>query len=173
MKNKFYKNDKLLLHAFIIVDVVAIAYLAIGIILGIVNIVIGAISGTVDTIIFGVVLIIAIPIFDFIIWVLLKVTLNLFCDVKLIRNNLYNIDNTYLENIIEDKKNQTFANTQGNQDLSLGNVSYEDDKNNSHSIFSNAQKLKQLKSLLDDGILTQAEFDVEKQKLLNESISQT
>ncbi len=160
MDKKFKKNDKLLFHAFIITDIFAILIFLCGILHGIITILDGAKVGAASIVILGVVeMILIFPIVAFVFRIFITVTLNMYCDVKLIRNKLYNKDNGYLASLTESngtidggEKLDDVPQTAGDKDAG----------------FSNLSKLKELKCLLDEEILTQEEYDAEKQKLLHE-----
>ncbi len=136
----FEKNDKLLSIARVINNVVA----WIGIIGGVLTGIILCCIEYGDYLSLGLSLLFCVPVFSALGWMVLRLILNYFCDIKLIRNKLYGVGNGDLyaflvRNSVEDS-NDTFS--------------------------SASSKLMQLKTLLDQGIITQAEFDREKEKLL-------
>lgn len=107
MSKRFEKNDRLIFHAYVVIDVMASLILLCGIILGVLTIIDGTILG--PWIIFlGVMIIIPVsPAAAFFFWILNRVVLNMYCDIKLIRNKLYNDDNSYLKNLVGDEASAT------------------------------------------------------------------
>ncbi|MDE6200476.1 MAG: hypothetical protein K2M47_01160 [Clostridiales bacterium] len=105
MKNKFDKNDRLIFHATVLADVIVCLYAGIGLIYGIVTIVNGAKLESTETILLGVFVIPIAFIAAFIFWVFIKVFVNMCCDIKLIRNKLYSIDNDYLNSLVTNNQN--------------------------------------------------------------------
>ena len=83
-------------------------------------------------------------------WMITRLFLLFFCDIKLIRNKIYNIKNDGLLAFIDDKEL----------------IKDEMELKDKNRIEVN-DKLLQLKKLLDLGIITQEEFDREKNNLLN------
>ena len=167
MKNNFGKNDKLLFHAFVVGDVVAIVSTVIGVIYGVIAIVEGALIDDIIVIITGVMLIVGVIIYSLVYWVFIKVMLNMLCDVKLIRNRLYNIDNDYLAGLTGSKKTDGKDSfDDGKTYQSASGVSSETNQTPISSNVARLKELKALKALMDEGVLTQEEFDAEKQKLL-------
>ena len=137
----FEKNDKLLSIARVILNVVT----WIGIIGGILT---GIILCCIDSYLLsiGLSLLFALPVFSALSWLVLRLILNFFCDVKLIRNKLYETDNDNLSPFLT-YSNTPFTPTPAEN----GNT---------------MEQLLQLKKLLDSGVITQEEFDVEKAKIL-------
>lgn len=167
MKNQFSKNDKLLFHATVAADVLAILCAVIFLIYAIVTIIAGVQIDSTVQIILGVVLL---PLglgLSFIYWVFMKVTINLHCDVKLIRNRLYSIDNEYLRGLIGN--NSIDHNTTKNSDNSGSPITtHENNKLDvSDNITNKVAKLKAIKELFDNSILSADEFESEKNKILN------
>lgn len=167
MKNKFSKNDKLIFHAIVLADVIACLYVIIGLIYSIVTIVNGAQSKSTGTILIGVFIIPLAFIIAFVFWVFIKIFINMCCDIKLIRNKLYSIDNNYLNILVaESPNNEGHANDEQQETI------YEQDKNNSshdNNQFSDKlEKLKALKELLDNNIISSSEFEKEKENILNQ-----
>ena len=117
----------------------------------------GALSGIVlccmDSPLFltiGLCLLFCLPICSAISWLLVRVILNYLCDIKLIRNKLYNVGNDSLEAFLSSSKS-AFRET---------------DTYNATDSRSATEQLYTLKKLLDSGVITQEEFDVEKAKIL-------
>ncbi len=166
MDNKFEKSDRLLNQAFVIIDVITFLIALCTIIGGIGITINGANSKSALLITLGVITITLItPISAFVFYVLQKVMLYMYCDIKLIRNKLYNQDNNYLKGLINYEPNAQYS--ADDQSVEAQSVSPKCDNSNRNTILSNAARLKELKSLLDDGILTQEEFNTEKKNLLN------
>lgn len=84
-------------------------------------------------------------------WVFIRLYLSYLCDIKLIRNKLYGADNDRLAAFIENQEEE-----RANSATESGDMTY--------SVA--ADKLLQLKKLLESGAITQEEFDREKEKLL-------
>ena len=84
-------------------------------------------------------------------WIFARLYLSYLCDIKLIRNKLYGADNDRLAAFIENQEEE-----QANSASESGDMTY--------SVA--ADKLLQLKRLLDSGAITQEEFDEQKKKLL-------
>lgn len=170
MKNPFGKNDKLLFHASIAVDVFGILDAIACVIYSIVTIVNATQSNATMQIAWG---IISIPlglVLSFIAWVFMKVVINLYCDVKLIRNHMYSIDNDYLRGLTGD--DSVDNHTENNSNHSETTVpTYENDKLYvPDNLTDKVTKLKAIKELFDNGILTAEEFESEKNKILNAQI---
>lgn len=165
MNNKFNKNDKILFHAFVIVDVVAIITAVICILGGIGIVVSGVDNDSTESIILGVVIIIFSPISALIVWIMQKVVVAMYCDVKLIRNKLYNINNNYLVKLIDNSK--TPEQTDFNDDENNTSTNTVDNTSVPRNpVLINISELKALKGLLDEGVLTLEEFETEKKKLM-------
>lgn len=122
MKNKFRKNDKLIFHATVLADVIACLYAAIGLAYGIVIIVTGAKIESTETILTGVIIIPIAFTTAFVLWVFIKVTVNMYCDIKLIRNKLYSIDNDYLSALVAGKKNGEETQASSTQQIITGKI---------------------------------------------------
>lgn len=106
MKNKFGKNDKFIYHAFVLVDVIAVLILVSVVVIG--GFVISTVSeGNLIVIFEGIVIImLAAPISSFCFFVFGRVLLNALCDLKLIRNKLYDEDNDYIKKLVSDKDDE-------------------------------------------------------------------
>ncbi len=104
MNRKFNKNDRALFHAYVMVDIVSAAILILGIVYGIITIINGAYLSA-WIIVWGVIMIVLIsPIIAFVYWIVNKLLINMCCDIKLIRNKLYGIDNDYLHGLTGDDR---------------------------------------------------------------------
>lgn len=162
MKNKFGKNDKLIFHATVSADVIACIYAVIGLLYGIVTIVNGALIESMETVLIGIFVILLVFIIVFVSWVFIKIFINMCCDIKLIRNKLYSIDNYYLNKMVAEKQSNIEMQANGiqdelNADLSQQNI----------QLANKIQQLKALKELLDSDIISDSEFEREKQKILS------
>ena len=161
MDKRFKKNDKLLFHAYIIVDVLAILILLSFILSGI-FIIICSRRLNWRYAILGVLLIVPIgPIIAYVLWVLARVLLNLCCDVKLIRNKLYDKSNAYLEELTEEEADgQAVPDSAQKTPKQMANI-------NNEVGCGYTDNLKKIEALLAEGALTQEEFDAEKKKLMS------
>ena len=75
-----------------------------------------------------------------------RLYLSFLCDVKLIRNKLYGVDNDGLDIFISSA--DKFEKTE-------------------EGYYDKSEHLKQLKMLLDAGVLTQEEYDKKKEEVIN------
>lgn len=142
----FNKNDHTLLVIRIIINVVCIAGAILGVIAGIVLSALGAIE-------IGLPILFCLPFLCWIGWLIGRISLTFMADVKFIRNKLYELDNSYLGVFLA---NRTSVAPSSSAAPAEGGFDYA----------AVAQQLMQLKALLDDGTITQEEFDREKAKLL-------
>ena len=126
----------------IILIVVTIIFALLGVILGIIYLVNGVIA-------LGLVLLLLIPFLCWLMWISSYLFLTYLCDIKLIRNKLYSVDNDNLKVFLDDEGNSYILSRQRDST----------DKNTT-------EQLIKLKSLLDSGAITQEEFNREKEKLL-------
>ena len=140
----FEKNDKQLLTVRIILNVVTAILVAGGVIAGIVLSALGMLD-------IGLPILFVVPFISWLMWVFVRLHLSHLCDIKLIRNKLYGVENDNLKVFLEEKANTEFQKA-------------EDMANNNPS--NNTEQLLRLKRLLDSGAITQEEFDREKEKLL-------
>lgn len=140
----FEKNDKQLLTVRIILNVVTAILVAGGVIAGIVLSALGMLD-------IGLPILFVVPFISWLMWVFVRLHLSHLCDIKLIRNKLYDVENDNLKVFLEEKANTEFQKA-------------EDMANNNPS--NNTEQLLRLKRLLDSGAITQEEFDREKKKLL-------
>ena len=96
----------------------------------------------------GLCLLFCLPICSAISWLLVRVILNYLCDIKLIRNKLYNVGNDSLEAFLSSSKS-AFRET---------------DTYNATDSRSATEQLYTLKKLLDSGVITQEELMWKKPK---------
>lgn len=166
MKNEFAKNDKLIFTASVIADMLLYLSIILGLIWSIITIVEGASAINTAMIIIGILMIPLTFILAFIYWVFIKIFINLCCDIKLIRNKQYSIDNEYLTPLVANKQERDAESTDF---YDRSEATYTDDMSSSFDNQSTAkiEKLKEWKSLLDNDIITVAEFEKEKQRILN------
>lgn len=139
----FEKNDRFLLAADSIANILFVLFIVACIVAGIVLCVMELVVLGLCVLFFGSLLM------GFM-WLITKLLLSFFCDIKLIRNKLYNNKNDGLSDFIEDAeriKNET-------------ELKYKNE-------IEVKDKLLQLKKLLDSGVITAEEFDREKNNLLN------
>ena len=137
----FEKNDKQLLTVCILLNIVTCIFVLAGIISGIILSTSGSVS-------IGLILMFLVPFFSWLMWVVARLYLTYLCDIKLIRNKLYGIENENLSVFLS-------AKTETHEQTSQQNSSTD-----------KTQALLRLKRLLDSGAITQEEFDREKEKYL-------
>lgn len=137
----FERNDKQLLTVRILLNIVTWIFVLAGIISGIILLVN-------DSIALGLVMLFLVPFLSWLMWVVARLYLTYLCDIKLIRNKLYGIENENLSVFLS-------AKTETHEQTSQQNSSTD-----------KTQALLRLKKLLDGGAITQEEFDREKEKYL-------
>lgn len=168
----FDKNDRLLLTAKLVLNIIAVLCIVIGIIAGIVIIAIQ--DGAFWTI--GLTILLCVPISGALGWLILRLWLNYLCDVKLIRNKLYGIDNHLLNDFIA--KMPTEKSPQPIKNTPMKPTSSKNDGNADSKIIdlieselkdcqTDTERIRKLKSLLDQNKITQEEFDWASAKLFN------
>ena len=137
----FEKNDKQLLTMRIIVNVVICIIAAASILVGII------LSATASNALF---LLIAVggAFLSWLAWVVARLYLSYLCDIKLIRNKLYGVDNDNLKVFLEEK--QTPEQIAEQKRVAAQNV----------------EKIEKLKILRDSGVISEEEFQQEREKLL-------
>ncbi len=140
----FEKNDKQLLIVRTILNVVTWIFIILGVVLGIV-------LSALEMLEIGLPLLFFIPFLSWVMWVFVRLHLSHLCDIKMIRNKIYGVDNDNLKVFLEEKANTGF---QEEEYIANNNIS------------SNTEQILRLKRLLDGGAITQEEFDREKEKLL-------
>lgn len=137
----FEKNDKQLLTMRIIVNVVICIIAAASILVGII------LSATASNALF---LLIAVggAFLSWLTWVVARLYLSYLCDIKLIRNKLYGVENDNLKVFLEEK--QTPEQIAEQKRVAAQNV----------------EKIEKLKTLRDSGVISEEEFQQEREKLL-------
>lgn len=137
----FEKNDKQLLTMRIIVNVVICIIAAASILVGII------LSATASNAVF---LLIAVggAFLSWLTWVVARLYLSYLCDIKLIRNKLYGVDNDNLKVFLEEKQTP------------------EQIAEQKRVAAQNAEKIEKLKTLRDSGVISEEEFQQEREKLL-------
>lgn len=137
----FEKNDKQLLTMRIIVNVVICIVAAASILAGIV------LSITAENALF---LLIAVggAFLSWLAWVVARLYLTYLCDIKLIRNKLYGIDNDNLKVFLEWSKTPEQIEEQKRVEA------------------QNAEKIAKLETLLDSGVISEEDYQHEIEKLL-------
>ena len=143
----FERNDKQLLTVRIITNVVTWILAIAGIIAGIVLSALGMLA-------IGLPILFVVPFLSWLMWVYIRLHLSHLCDIKLIRNKLYGVDNDCLKIFLEEKANTEFQKTEQQNRIVSKNTT---DK---------TEYLLQLKQLLDSEVITQEEFDKEKKNYL-------
>lgn len=137
----FEKNDKQLLTMRILLNVVTFIFVLAGIISGIILLVN-------DSIALGLVMLLLVPFLSWLMWVVARLFLTYLCDIKLIRNKLYGVDNDNLKVFLEEKQTP------------------EQIAEQKRVAAQNAEKIEKLKTLRDSGVISEEEFQQEREKLL-------
>ena len=137
----FEKNDKQLLTIRILLNVVTFIFVLAGIISGIILLVN-------DSIALGLVMLLLVPFLSWLMWVVARLFLTYLCDIKLIRNKLYGVDNDNLKVFLEEKQTP------------------EQIAEQKRVAAQNAEKIEKLKTLRDSGVISEEEFQQEREKLL-------
>lgn len=148
----FDKNDKILSTMRILLNVVTWILIIGGVILGIVF------CFMYEGYTIGLPLLFCVPVFALLMWASGRLVLNFLCDVKLIRNKLYDEGIENFKAFLEYRQPQAEEATSGPQ--------YNEVDDRSDSTDDMVEKFVKLKKLLDQGVITQEEFDAEKAKLL-------
>lgn len=137
----FEKNDKQLLTMRILLNVVTFIFVLAGIISGIILLVN-------DSIALGLGMLLLVPFLSWLMWVVARLFLTYLCDIKLIRNKLYGVDNDNLKVFLEEKQTP------------------EQIAEQKRVAAQNAEKIEKLKTLRDSGVISEEEFQQEREKLL-------
>ena len=137
----FEENDKQLLTMRIITNVVICIIAAASILVGII------LSATTSNALF---LLIAVggAFLSWLAWVTARLYLSYLCDIKLIRNKLYGVNNDNLKVFLEEKQTPEQVEEQKRMEA------------------QNAEKMEKLKTLRDSGVISEEEFQQEREKLL-------
>lgn len=137
----FEKNDKQLLTIRTIINVVTILFVIIGIICSIILLVN-------KEIFLGVFLLVFIPFFSWFMWIIWRLIMTFLCDIKLIRNKLYGVENDNMKVFLEERQTP------------------EQIAEQKRVAAQNAEKIERLKYLRDAGVITEKEFQQAREKLL-------
>ncbi len=137
----FEKNDKQLLTIRTIINVVTILFVIIGIICSIILLVN-------KEIFLGVFLLVFIPFFSWFMWIIWRLIMTFLCDIKLIRNKLYGVENDNMKVFLGERQTP------------------EQIAEQKRVAAQNAEKIERLKYLRDAGVITEKEFQQAREKLL-------
>ena len=168
----FDKNDRLLLIAKLVLNIIAILCIVTGVIVGIVLIAIQ--DGAFWTI--GLTILLCVPIGAAIVWLFLRLWLNYLCDVKLIRNKLYGNDDHMLNDFIAETPSEKSPRSNVNTPIKPKSPKNDRDiddkiidmiKSELEGCQTDVERIQKLKSLLDQNKITQEEFDWASAKLFN------
>lgn len=149
----FEKNDKPLFIVRILLIVMCLI-IAIGSV--ITFIVLCCVDGG-ENIVIGLIPLFCGPLVAWLMWIFGQLSLNMMCDIKLIRNKLYEEGIESFKPFLERKKREDDEEEQDEQPQATPSAANTADV---------TQQLLKLKKLLDEGAITQEEFDAEKAKLL-------
>lgn len=117
MKRKFEKTDKWLRYAYIVLNVITVI-LGIAILLCGIEAMQVSDGGLSSAVILCVYIILAIAI-PFAFWVFIRVALDSYCDIKAIRNKLYDQNNANLSSITGDRSDEPNDNSNANNERGL------------------------------------------------------
>lgn len=140
----FERNDKQLLTVRIITNVVTWIFAIAGIIAGIVLSALGMLES-------GLPILFVVPFLSWLMWVYVRLHLSHLCDIKLIRNKLYGVDNDNLKVFLEEKFTKREL-----QEIELIKT-------------QKIEKMAKLKALRDSGALTEKEYQNEINKILGKA----
>lgn len=149
----FEKNDKPLFIVRILLIVMCLI-IAIGSV--ITFIVLCCVDGG-ENIVIGLIPLFCGPLVAWLMWIFGQLSLNMMCDIKLIRNKLYEEGIESFKPFLEYKTRADDEEEQDEQPQTTPSTANTADV---------TQQLLKLKKLLDEGAITQEEFDAEKAKLL-------
>ncbi len=149
----FEKNDKPLFIVRILLIVMCLI-IAIGSV--ITFIVLCCVDGG-ENIVIGLIPLFCGPLVAWLMWIFGQLSLNMMCDIKLIRNKLYEEGIESFKPFLEYKTSAEDEEEQDEQPQTTPSTANTADV---------TQQLLKLKKLLDEGAITQEEFDAEKAKLL-------
>ncbi len=149
----FEKNDKPLFIVRILLIVMCLI-IAIGSV--ITFIVLCCVDGG-ENIVIGLIPLFCGPLVAWLMWIFGQLSLNMMCDIKLIRNKLYEEGIESFKPFLEYKTRADDEEEQDEQPQTTPSAANTADV---------TQQLLKLKKLLDEGAITQEEFDAEKAKLL-------
>lgn len=165
MANRFSKLDKMWFVAYVFVDVLAVITGILGVVTGVL-IISYATEEKAYIILEGIIVILFSLIFAAFFWVIMKVILSSYSDIKFIRNKMYCESNEMFDAVLS--RSDGIALSQ-NVDADKS-VTETNDGNLAPQKYvkSLAEQLREIKQLCDEGILSQSEFEQAKKKLLGE-----
>ena len=137
----FERNDKQLLTVRVITNVVTW-------ILTIVGIIAGVVLSALEMLAIGLSILFVVPFLCWLMWVYVRLHLSHLCDIKLIRNKLYGVDNDNLKVFLEGKFTKREL-----QETELIKA-------------QKTEKMTKLKALRDSGVLPEQEYQNEINKIL-------
>ena len=137
----FERNDKQLLTVRVITNVVTWILAIVGIIAGIVLSALGMLA-------IGLPILFVVPFLCWLMWVYVRLHLSHLCDIKLIRNKLYGVDNDNLKVFLKEKVTKREL-----QETELIKA-------------QKTENMTKLKALRDSGVLTEQEYQNEINKIL-------
>ncbi len=143
----FKKNDKYWFRAYALVDAFIIVICSLMLVGGVVILALGISVTDVNGIVTGTLYIIGRIGGAFVMHIVYHLALSLYLDIKLIRNKMYGIDNGDFDKALTEDNSKRRR------------VAVQDDI---------TVQIRALKQLCDDGIITQEEFEIKKQSLLNQ-----
>ena len=154
----FDKNDKQLKIVRKITFICAIIFAVLGVIAGIILCATEDASGT--NLIAGILLIVLVPFLSWLAWVYASLLLTFLCDVKLMRNKMYGLDNDNLSEFISSpSRAENYPSAQP--------AGAPSEQAPSSSASDSYEMLLRLKKLYDSGALSQEEYEQKKRELLD------
>lgn len=159
----FEKNDKPLFIVRILLIVMCLI-IAIGSV--ITFIVLCCVDGG-ENIVIGLIPLFCGPLVAWLMWIFGQLSLNMMCDIKLIRNKLYEEGIESFKPFLERKKREDDEEEQDDNEADEADEAEQNKQSRPATEMADVtQQLLKLKKLLDEGAITQEEFDAEKAKLL-------
>ena len=155
----FDKNDKQLKIVRKITFICAIIFAVLGVIAGIILCATEDASGTYLTV--GILLIVLVPFLSWLAWVYGSLLLTFLCDVKLMRNKMYGLDNDNLSEFISSPSRAA------NYPSAQQPAGAPSEQAPSSSASDSYEMLLRLKKLYDSGALSQEEYEQKKRELLD------
>ena len=155
----FDKNDKQLKIVRKITFICAIIFAVLGVIAGIILCATEDASGT--NLIAGILLIVLVPFLSWLAWVYGSLLLTFLCDVKLMRNKMYGLDNDNLSEFISSPSRAA------NYPSAQQPAGAPSEQAPSSSASDRYEMLLRLKKLYDSGALSQEEYEQKKRELLD------
>lgn len=171
MKESFNKNDRAL-KAYFIIFSISLALLALACFVA------GIYVASEFSVEYGLLLLFGGVILCFLFWMSIRLKISFWVDVKLIRNKLYNKDNSDLAFFIEINKIYEIINASYPKDVhdAKTNINYlpelnpeqlEKIENKLKACPTTFDKVTTLNNLLSDKVISQADYDYFKNKILN------